>query len=552
MWSIIFAVLAALLAVFASKLPLPRLARSFARPLFATAAAVGILSTSFVVVGSDEVGHLKRIYWGRSLEPGQIIAREGQLGPQAEILGPGFQFRLLLNVLYDVEMKEILTVPEGQYAFLTARDGAPLRPGQFLADAWPKDASRDMLNAAFFLAEGGQKGPQLSVLTPGDYRINRYLFEAKLQPVTRVPTGHVAVVKSNVQDPNATCEAIFASETGALTTPLVGRGCRGIWKDALGPGRYYLNKEAYETTEIDTRVQTWKYLGGYTQRDFNLLVQANGGIEQNAVERAIKTPSDAADAAIFVKVEGWNIPLDVRVLVQVTPAKAPFVVASVGNVKEVEDKIMTPAIRSIVRNVVGQLKVFDLQEARAKLETLVRETIIPEGLKAGVTVKEVRFGEPALPPSLRIPRLRNQLAAELIKTYREERKAQEERIATETAKAEADKQPQLVQAQIEVKIAEQQRERDRLRGEGEKLKLTEIATGQKAQVQVLGEDRVVQLAVLEKILDAAVSNPNIVKVPAVLVGGEGSLEGAAAVLGHSNLLRGIAPAENAAPRTATQ
>ena len=65
----------------------------------------------------------------------------------------------------------------------------------------------------------------------------------------------------------------------------------------------------------------------------------------------------------------------------------------------------------------------------------------------------------------------------------------------------------------------------------------EIAKGQQAQANVLGKERAMQLQALEKALDAAVKNPAIVKVPAVLVNGSGGgYEGAAAVLGASNLL----------------
>jgi len=49
-----------------------------------------------------------------------------------------------------------------------------------------------------------------------------------------------------------------------------------------------------------------------------------------------------------------------------------------------------------------------------------------------------------------------------------------------------------------------------------------------------------QLQALEKTLAAAVQNPAIVKVPTVLVTGAGSgYEGAAAVLGASNLINGL-------------
>ncbi len=45
---------------------------------------------------------------------------------------------------------------------------------------------------------------------------------------------------------------------------------------------------------------------------------------------------------------------------------------------------------------------------------------------------------------------------------------------------------------------------------------------------------------LDKVLNAAVTNPAIVKIPRILVSGEGAgLEGAAAILGASNLVSGI-------------
>ena len=64
-------------------------------------------------------------------------------------------------------------------------------------------------------------------------------------------------------------------------------------------------------------------------------------------------PQSAADNAVLLRVEGWEVPQDLRVLAQVTPEDASFVVASVGDLQAVEDKIITPTVRSIVRNVTG-------------------------------------------------------------------------------------------------------------------------------------------------------------------------------------------------------
>ena len=505
-------------------------------------------STSFVTVDQDKIGHLKRIYFAADMPPGQIIAFDGQKGPQASILGPGFHLIPLVNVLYEFDEFPVIQIPQGSYGFLTARDGVPLDAGQFIAAGWSEEEFSNMLDANYFLDNGGQKGPQLNVLKPGTYRINRYLFDVALQPALNVKAGQVAVVKSNVTERDDCPTSEQTSHSGdatsgqALSVPLVPRGCVGMWRESLLPGRYYLNREAFTPTIIPTRARTWVYIGGYEKRRIDLTVSDDGKIHQEAKSKNIPKPENAADQSIIVTVEGWRIPLDVRVVVQVDPADAPRVVASVGGLQEVEDRIVTPALRSIVRNVGGApgRRALDLINKRDELESLVEAAIFPEGHKAGVAIKEVRFGDPAIPPELLVARQRQQLADQLEATYERERVAQQTRIAVEKSRATADQQDVLVRAQIAVQVAELEKEQLKLKGEGEKLRLIEIARGQEAQRDILGEDRVYQLAVLDKVLQAAVSNPNIVKIPNVLVQGQtGGFEGPAAILGASNLMQSV-------------
>ncbi len=119
-------------------------------------AGLGVLaSTSFVLIGADRVGHLKRIYLADDLPPGRIIAVDGQKGPQAEILGPGFHFRPLLNVLYDVEERAVVTIPEGYYGQITTLDGQPMPEGMFIAPVIADDKLSTMLEAETFIKEGG-------------------------------------------------------------------------------------------------------------------------------------------------------------------------------------------------------------------------------------------------------------------------------------------------------------------------------------------------------------------------------------------------------------
>ena len=539
--AIVFIVLGLSLPRFISKEKLGWLRRSIPS-LFGLIAIFFIFATSFVIIDADKVGHLKRIYLGKKMPPGQIIAFEGEKGPQARILPPGFHFSLLLNVLNEVEERPVVNIPEGHYGYMVAKDGAPLGKGQYMAEAWSTEQKKKMLNAEFFLKNGGQKGPQLTVLPPGTYRLNLYLFGVKLDKATDIPAGFVGVVKSNVQETTNWELAQVASElAGVLAVPLVKKGSVGIWVEPLAPGRYYLNKVAYNVTRVDTRVQTWNYKGGYKRRYIDLQVTQDGAIVQTERSDVVSIPKDSADSAIFTRMEGWLVPQELRVQVQVEPKDAPFLVASVGSVEFAEDKVVTPSIRSVVRNICAAERVLSLiDENRASIEEKIEGAVIPEGKKAGVTIKDVRLVDSVVPPELMVARLREQLADQLQETYKREKDAQDQRILTEKSRATADQQPELVAAEIRVKVAEKNKLAEKLKGEGEKLKLIEIATGQKAQVAVLGEEKVMELAVLDKILNAAVTNPDIVKIPRILVSGEGAgLEGAAAILGASNLVSGI-------------
>lgn len=501
------------------------------------------LSLSFVIVGKDELGHLNKIFLGATMKPGQVIALENQKGPQAKTLSPGFHLMPFIRVICKIEMKKDVAIPAGFCGKLTAKDGAPLREGEAFADEWSDADFQKMLDAEYFLTHGGQKGPQVSVLKPGTHKINRYLFDvSEKEPATVVIEGYVGVVKSNVQRKEVPTEESSAMlsipSSSGLKAQVVPEGYRGIWQKVLSPGQYYLNPDAFKVIPVDTRVQTWEYGGGYLRRYIELKVDQNGSISQTERQEQIPIPPGAADKAITVRIEGWEIPLDSRILIQVDPEKAPYVVASVGDIEEVENDIITPTYRSILRNVCGspERKALELIYNRAELEEKVETLLKPEGDKAYITIKEVRFGEPAYPPELMVARLREQLAQQLNKTFQEEKKAQDQRIETEKARAQADQQPKLIEAQIKKQAAEFEKEAAKLKGEGEKLLLTEVALGQKAQVEVLGQDRVMQLAMLKEILEAAVKNPGIVKVPSVLVQGSTvGLEGAAAILGASNL-----------------
>jgi hypothetical protein len=599
MFWLFFGVLVGGIVAFVVPPTVPRQFRSWAtdnviRALGVIIVLVSALSTSFVSVPDGHLGQLFRVYGGSSLREGKIVAVNGENGPQAEILTPGFHFWWLVNVIYTVDTSPTeISIPADKVGVLVARDGAPLRPGQAFADPFATDLGFRMLDAVTFLKNGGQRGPQLTVLTPGKYRLNRYLWDYVERPAKEVEAGFVGVVKSNVHadvdfgtlraTKPQSCDVITDKDASIqrLEAPIVPVGCIGVWNKSLQPGKYYFNPDAFAVKEIDTRAQVWTYAGGYKRANISLTVDAKGDIVQTRTETDIPENKENADRAIFVKMEGWDVPLELRVVAQVSPNEAACVVASVGGLKEVEERVLTPSIRAIARDVAGgsfevtepkvdetgkpvlsadgkpifvtvnrPTKVLDLINQRPLIEGEIERRFRPEGLKSCVTIREVRLGEPAIPPELLVAVRREQLATQLAKAFVQEKQAQEKRVDSEKAKATADQQPTLVAAEIEVQRSSQLKQAQLNTGVGERDKLSAIAEGQRKQMEVLGVEATVRLRQFELALDRifgfADSHPNVItsalsnahkfvpeRVTTIGGGAQGgeSLMGAAAILG---------------------
>lgn len=607
----IFGLILALLAVFGLRGALrTRMDGAASDVVFSIAAALvligGLAWSSVVHVPDGYSAHLFRVYGGRSLQGGRIIAVDGENGPQARILSPGFRFEPFIALLYTVDTsRPEISVPQGKVGVLTARDGAPLRAGQVLGDPFAADVGYTMLDAEVFLTRGGQKGPQLSVLTPGRYRLNRYLWDVEIVDAVSVPAGFVGVVKSNVHaDIDLGTLKAAKPETCApkpgeqeqsvqrIEAPIVPVGCIGVWDHPLQPGQYYLNSNAFTIIPVDTRAQVWTYAGGYTRAQISLVVDAKGEIVQKRTETEVPVDKDFADRAVLLKMEGWDVPLELRVVAQVAPNDAACVVAGVGALKEVEDRVLTPSIRAITRDVAGgtyevtearvdengrpvldkdgkpiivtvnrPTKVLDLINQRPLIESEIERRIRPEGRKSCVTIREVRLGEPAIPPELLVAVRREQLATQLAKAFIQEQAAQQQRVTSEKAKATADQQSQLVQAEIEVQRSVQLAQAARNSGEGERDKLGAIAEGQKKQMEVLGLDATVRLRQFELALQFAQQHPEVVAamfnnahkfVPQVTVGQGGeALSGMLSALLGEALGRSEAAAKGATkPETA--
>ncbi|PXA85370.1 band 7 protein [Nostoc sp. 3335mG] len=129
------------------------------------------LSRMVRYVGNNRVAIVEKLWSRRGSISSGLIALSREAGYQPAVLRGGYHF--FVPFQYRVHSQPLVTIPQGQIGYIFARDGAPLGPTQTLAS---NAATADFLDVRAFLANGGQKGPQRTILREGTYAINLAQF----------------------------------------------------------------------------------------------------------------------------------------------------------------------------------------------------------------------------------------------------------------------------------------------------------------------------------------------------------------------------------------
>jgi uncharacterized membrane protein YqiK len=124
------------------------------------------------VIGSSEVGVIEKWWSFKGSLEDSIIALNGEAGYSPDLLRGGIHFRSVF--MYKVHRYPLITIPQGQIAYIFARDGQPLTPTQTLGKVVPE--SQNFQDVRGFLQNGGQRGPQRGILREGTYAINLAQF----------------------------------------------------------------------------------------------------------------------------------------------------------------------------------------------------------------------------------------------------------------------------------------------------------------------------------------------------------------------------------------
>ncbi len=217
-----------------------------------------VTKDDMLVIAEDEVGLIESID-GRPLDPSHIFGRHvenhdtfqdgeaylrngGQKGPQVDVLAPG-KYRIN-TYLFRVTTQPALIVAQGQVGVVSARDGDPIKPGRLLAQA--VTGHHAFQDGESFVAQGGERGPQIELILPGRYRINTALFDVNVQPATIVQANQVGLVTAKDGAPMPPGELVAAGVSGHgdfqdASAFLAAGGQRGPQYDLLKPGTYYIN-----------------------------------------------------------------------------------------------------------------------------------------------------------------------------------------------------------------------------------------------------------------------------------------------------------------------
>ncbi|HEX3044031.1 MAG TPA: SPFH domain-containing protein [Bacillota bacterium] len=126
----------------------------------------------FRIIPNNKVAIVEKWWSFKGSLNEQIIALKGEAGYQPDLLRGGIHF--LTPLMFKVHICPLVTIPQGQMAYVFARDGKPLEPTQTLGKIVPE--SNNFQNVRGFLNGGGQRGPQRGIIREGTYAFNLAQF----------------------------------------------------------------------------------------------------------------------------------------------------------------------------------------------------------------------------------------------------------------------------------------------------------------------------------------------------------------------------------------
>lgn len=465
-----------------------------------------------VLIRERQVGIVVKKFGGGALEPGRLIALKGEAGYQADTLAPDLHFGYF-RWQYRILKAAVMVVPQGEIALIVAADGASIPAERILGRIVDCDNYQD---ARKFLANGGEKGRQLGILTAGTYRINLALFivissatavehdmsGAQLQ-LHRVEPDMVGIVTALDGRP---------IEAGEIAGPVIaghenfqnaqafldGGGRRGLQEQILLSGTWNLNPWFVQVEQVPMVQIPIGYVGvvisfvGQAHVDVSGLEFKHGDLVESGHKGVWVTPLypgkhplntcimkvelvpttnivlnwatrteahhyDEKLSSITVRSrDGFAFNLDVAQIIHVAALDAPKVISRVGSMQNLVDHVLQPIVGNYFRNSAQDYTVLDFLSARSHRQEEAAQHIREALAAYDVQAIDTLIGDINPPAQLMQTQTDRKIAEEQRKTYEMQEGAQKQRQQLVRQTSLADIQHQVVGAEQGVMIAELQ------------------------------------------------------------------------------------------------
>lgn len=509
-----------------------------------------------VIVPEDRIGLVTKkfvLFGKQQLPEGRIIAVEGEAGFQAQTLPPGLYFWKWIWQ-YQIQFEPFTIIPTGQIGLVLAKDGRELEAGSILGRKVECDSYQD---AAAFLKNGGRKGRQTAIITPGSYRINTYLFAIEITDMTKIPDNTVGIVTTQEGKPLPEGQIAGRIIDGHnkfqdADVFLEAAGYKGLQEQVMLAGSYFLNPwfarvETVKMTEIPIGYVgvVISYVGedgvdlsGTEFRHGNIVAKGYKGVwaeplgpgkypinpfimkvelvpTTNLVLNWANARSESHEldkhlSTITVRSkDGFPFNLDVSQIIHIPTNEAPKVIARFGNMNNLVSQVLEPTIGNYFRNSAQDSDVIAFLGTRKERQESAKMHIGQVLDQYNVNGVDTLIGDIVPPESLMKTLTDRKIAEEQKITYETEMKAQETRQTLEKETAIAEMQKDIVKADQGVIIAERiadaavkkatgEANSVRLQSTAEADRLKLLASGDAEKIRLLAKANAEQIELLAK------------------------------------------------------
>lgn len=363
---------------------------------------------------------------------------------------------------------------------VTVHDGPALGDGEIIAPVvgvgdvgplvepgTPASAHNNFQDPEQFLRAGGRRGRQAQVLVEGTYYVNRLFATAEYIRKTVVDVGFVGVVVSYTGKRGKDLSGSEYSHG-----ELVERGQRGVWSEALLPGKYAFNTYAGKVISVPTTNFLLKWISSESSEH--------------------KFDEHLSEVSLITK-DAFEPSLPLSVVVHIDYRKAPLVIQRFGDIQRLVEQTLDPMVSAYFKNVAQTRTLIQLLQERAQIQDQAGREMRAKFVYYNLDLEEVLIGTPKgakgdnrLETILEQLRAR-QVAQERIETYAQQEKAAVKERELREAEARAGQQSKLTESEIAITVQSNQGKADYQRSLQQAAQVKAMADAESSKVRMMAE-----------------------------------------------------------------